>query len=139
MTLENGFYRLSLGTASYSLRQVQMAGWTQTTQDPAPLVAVSSSYFSVDFGNINALGPPTLVVPQFVNRETQHHFDVRFAASPGYTVGLTATYVTTDGPLQPGSYRVTIGTGLTDTSNNHLVSSYVRTFSTANFAAPKFH
>ncbi len=49
-------------------------------------------------------------------------------ASPGYSAGLSATYRVTDGPLQPGSYRLTIGTGLTDKSGNPMESPFVRSF-----------
>ncbi|MCY2989793.1 MAG: FG-GAP-like repeat-containing protein, partial [Planctomycetota bacterium] len=54
--------------------------------------------------------------------------------SYGYTTGLTARYRANDGPLQPGSYRLTVGTGLTDKPGNHLVNAYVRTFSTVGVA-----
>ncbi len=38
-------------------------------------------------------------------------------SNPGYTSGLSATYQITDGPLQPGSYTLTIS-GLTDRMGN---------------------
>ena len=56
-------------------------------------------------------------------------------SSYGYTSGLTASYRITDGPLQPGSYRLTLGTGLTDKSGNPLVGPYVRNFSMENLAS----
>ncbi len=50
------------------------------------------------------------------------------ATSPGYSSGLSASYLITDGPLQAGGYRLTIGTGLQDVSDNHLGAEYVRQF-----------
>ncbi len=42
-------------------------------------------------------------------------------AKPWYwSAGLSASYLITDGPLQAGGYRLTIGTGLQDVSDNHL-------------------
>ena len=52
-------------------------------------------------------------------------------ASLGYTTGLTVQYRVTDGPLQPGLYRLTVGTGLTDRAGNGLAATYVRNFSVA--------
>src|SRR5262249_46546919 len=49
-------------------------------------------------------------------------------ASMGYTSGLSVTYRVTDGPLQPGAYRLTLTTGLTDKSGNPLAAPYLRTF-----------
>ncbi len=49
-------------------------------------------------------------------------------ASYGYSNGLSVSYRITDGPLQPGLYRLTIGTGLTDKSGNPLENVYVRNF-----------
>ena len=40
----------------------------------------------------------------------------------------------TDGPLQPGSYRVTLKTGLTNRVGNPLSAPYVRTFTAAGGA-----
>src|SRR5262249_8494810 len=45
-----------------------------------------------------------------------------------------ASYRITDGPLQPGTYRLTLKTGLTDKSGNPLAAPYVRTFSAADLA-----
>ena len=56
-------------------------------------------------------------------------------ASPSYSSGLTSgLYRVSDGPLQPGRYQLTVGTGLTDKSGNHLVNPYVRTFMLASVA-----
>ncbi|MCY2986427.1 MAG: FG-GAP-like repeat-containing protein [Planctomycetota bacterium] len=54
--------------------------------------------------------------------------------TPAYTSGLSASFHVTDGPLQPGSYRLTVGTSLTDKAGNHVVQAYVRTFSTVGVA-----
>src|SRR5436190_9524000 len=51
-------------------------------------------------------------------------------ANPGYTSGLGASYRIVDGPLQPGRYRVTLKTGLTDRVGNGLAAPYIRTFAT---------
>src|SRR4029077_13485010 len=55
-------------------------------------------------------------------------------ASYGYTSGLSASYRVTDGPLQPGSYRLTVGTGLTDRGGIALASPFVRTFTMAGLS-----
>jgi hypothetical protein len=49
-------------------------------------------------------------------------------ASPGYSNGLSASFVITNGPLQPGNYRLTVSTNLTDRAGNGLAASFVRTF-----------
>lgn len=46
----------------------------------------------------------------------------------GYTNGLTAGYTIADGPLQPGSYRFTATTTLTDRAGNPMASAFVRNF-----------
>ncbi|MCP4250595.1 MAG: Ig-like domain-containing protein, partial [bacterium] len=48
-------------------------------------------------------------------------------ADTGYTAGVSAEYLISDGPLQPGSYRLTVSTGLTDRAGNPLASEFVRT------------
>src|SRR5438093_7149662 len=50
-------------------------------------------------------------------------------SSEGYASGLSASYRVTDGPLQPGAYRFTAGTGLTDRGGNALAADFVRNFS----------
>jgi hypothetical protein len=56
--------------------------------------------------------------------------DEIYTVSPqSYASGLTASFHVPDGPLQPGSYRFTAGTGLTDNFANPLASSFVQTFS----------
>jgi hypothetical protein len=62
--------------------------------------------------------------------------DVVYHITPltAYTTGLTATYRVTDGPLQPGQYQFTIGTGLTDQAGNPLAAPYVQTFTLAALA-----
>ncbi|MBL9167077.1 MAG: VCBS repeat-containing protein [Verrucomicrobiales bacterium] len=52
--------------------------------------------------------------------------------SPAYANGLTANYLIPDGPLQPGLYRLTVRTQLTDTSGTPLASNYVHQFSVTN-------
>ncbi len=50
----------------------------------------------------------------------------------GYAGGLTASYAITDGPLQPGQYRLTVRTNLIDRASNPMAAPYVRTFAVAN-------
>jgi fibronectin type 3 domain-containing protein len=45
-----------------------------------------------------------------------------------YSSGLTSSYMIGDGPLQPGSYRLTAKTALKDRSGNALASDYKRDF-----------
>ena len=54
--------------------------------------------------------------------------------SYGYTSGLSVSYRITDGPLQAGTYRLTIGTGLKDRLGNPMAASYVRNFTMAGLA-----
>lgn len=48
-----------------------------------------------------------------------------------YTSGLTANLRVSDGPLQPGTYRLQVKTGLLDLYGNPLASVYTRNFSIA--------
>ncbi|MEX0741201.1 MAG: FG-GAP-like repeat-containing protein, partial [Phycisphaeraceae bacterium] len=52
--------------------------------------------------------------------------------STSYSSALTASYWVTDGPLQPGDYRITVFPTLADTSGNLLAEPYVRNFSIEN-------
>jgi methionine-rich copper-binding protein CopC len=52
--------------------------------------------------------------------------------SPAYTSGTSASYLVTNGPLQPGMYRFTVSTNLTDRVGNNLTNVYVRNFSVVN-------
>ena len=55
--------------------------------------------------------------------DTIYHF-----SGISYSSGLTISYSIGDGPLQPGKYRFTISTNLTDRAGNGLSSAYVRNF-----------
>ncbi|HEY9172909.1 MAG TPA: Ig-like domain-containing protein, partial [Verrucomicrobiae bacterium] len=48
--------------------------------------------------------------------------------APGYSSGLSALFVINNGPLQPGWYRFTATTNLTDRAGNRLAANFVRTF-----------
>src|SRR5262249_25615492 len=54
------------------------------------------------------------------------------SVTPAYVNGLSANYLVTDGPLQPGNYRFTVkATGaarITDRAGNPLAAAFVRTF-----------
>ena len=54
--------------------------------------------------------------------------------SPGYSVGLSASYFLPDGPFQPDSYRFTVSTGLKDKLDNNLAANHVRTFTVEGVA-----
>jgi hypothetical protein len=54
--------------------------------------------------------------------------------SPAYANGTNASYFISDGPLQPGRYRLTVATSLLDLELNPLAAPYVRTFTVANVA-----
>ena len=60
------------------------------------------------------------------------------ANSPAYDRGLTASYLVTDGPLQPGLYRFTVGTALTDKAGNPLATAFIRNFAVANVPGFRF-
>jgi|GEM_PF-1556707 len=63
--------------------------------------------------------------------------DVLYTVTPqAYTSGLTASYHIPDGPLQPGNYRFTAKTTLTDKFANPLATAYVRLFTVV--AVPGF-
>ncbi|MGA2863269.1 MAG: FG-GAP-like repeat-containing protein [Verrucomicrobiota bacterium] len=53
-------------------------------------------------------------------------------ATTGYSSGLSAAYTIADGPLQPGAYRFTVGTNLTDRAGNKMAAPFVRNFTVAN-------
>ena len=53
------------------------------------------------------------------------------ANSPAYASGTSASYLITDGPVQPGRYRFTARTTLTDKTGNPIVAPYVRNFTVA--------
>ncbi|HEU0010073.1 MAG TPA: FG-GAP-like repeat-containing protein, partial [Verrucomicrobiae bacterium] len=46
----------------------------------------------------------------------------------GYNTGLSANYVLRDGPLQPGRYRFSAGTGLQDRLGNPMAAPHTRQF-----------
>ncbi|TVR54622.1 MAG: hypothetical protein EA425_01565, partial [Puniceicoccaceae bacterium] len=50
------------------------------------------------------------------------------ATTSNYSTGLNASYLITDGPLQPGLYRFTVFPVLEDLSGNVLAEPYVREF-----------
>ncbi|MHB8519117.1 MAG: FG-GAP-like repeat-containing protein [Limisphaerales bacterium] len=52
--------------------------------------------------------------------------------SPAYSSGTSASYLVSDGPLQPGSYRFTVRTNLTDRIGTFLQAPYLRNFAVAN-------
>ncbi|MGN6385042.1 MAG: FG-GAP-like repeat-containing protein, partial [Verrucomicrobiota bacterium] len=52
----------------------------------------------------------------------------------GYSSGLSANYIITDGPLQPGNYRFTIKTGIQDRSGSPLEAAYIRNFQVTSLA-----
>ena len=54
--------------------------------------------------------------------------------SPAYTIGLGASYLITDGPLQPGAYRFTASTNLSDRPGLQMVSPFIRFFTVSNIA-----
>jgi hypothetical protein len=49
----------------------------------------------------------------------------------GYVSGLTASVAVTDGPLQVGSYRFTVKTGISARSGTQLSAPYIRNFTVA--------
>ena len=57
--------------------------------------------------------------------------DEIYTVLPTYISGLQASYIVSDGPLQPGAVRFTALTGLLDRSGNPMTANYVRTFSIA--------
>ena len=59
--------------------------------------------------------------------------DVIFAVAPGaYSSGLSNSYSLPAAPLQPGTYRFTVGTGVRDKSGNPLPVAFVREFTIVN-------
>ena len=55
--------------------------------------------------------------------------------SPAYANGSNASFLLTDGPLQPGHYRLTVRTNLQDVSLNPLPVAYVRSFFVTNVSS----
>ena len=55
--------------------------------------------------------------------------DEIYTLLPTYSSGLEASYIVSDGPLQPGAVRFTATTGLLDRAGLAMSADYVRTFS----------
>src|SRR5262249_23757948 len=62
------------------------------------------------------------------NFDTADDLGYHLATAPTYTSGSTASLSISDGPLQPGSYRFTARTTLTDRVGNAVVNPFVRNF-----------
>lgn len=60
------------------------------------------------------------------------------ALTSAYTTGLTATFRITDGPPQPGNYRLQLKTGLLDLYGNALAATYTRNFTIAGVPGYQF-
>ena len=86
--------------------------------------------FSEDMAPATVNNPANLTLVDTDNNST---YTLAILGS-AYTSGLTASYRVVDGPLQPGHYTLTIGTGLTDQTGNALFQPYVRDFVTAGVA-----
>jgi len=56
------------------------------------------------------------------------------ANSPAYVSGTSASYFINDGPLQPGLYRFTARTTITDPLGSPIAAPYVRNFALTNVA-----
>jgi hypothetical protein len=142
------YYARVEGLANAGLRAQYLLG-IQVTDTVAPRVTATTlpdegatsmaliDRFSVTFSEDMA--------PGSIN--STDHFDLRAAggdglfgtqddqvytvAADGYTSGLTASFRVADGPLQPGSYRLTASSGITDRAGNALDPVFVRSFALA--------
>jgi hypothetical protein len=118
--------------------------------DPVTPTVVSTSFGSEGEVHTSVIDHFTVTFSEDMNAATINdvdHLDLREAgpdgafdtaddivytlSDTGYTVGLSLEYRISDGPLQAGSYRLTLETGLTDRAGNALSSAFVRTFSVA--------
>ena len=122
-----GQYELSIDVANTTSPQI--------TGDTLPVQGTTSNAvidrFTLTFSeNMNAA-----TVNNTANYTLQGGSDghVYQLSSPAYTSGLTATYLVSDGPLQPGSYTLTVSSGLTDGTANPLVA-YSLNFTMAGVA-----
>ena len=106
----------------------------QVTGDSLPVQGTTSSAvidrFTLNFSeDLNAASVNN--VANYVLQDS--HGNVYHLTSPGYTVGTSATYLISDGPLQAGSYTLSVKSGLTDRNANALVP-YTLGFNVAGVA-----
>ncbi len=120
-----GQYVLSIDVANTTPPQV--------TSDSLPVQGTTSSSIIDSF----SLGFSEDLNPASVNDTANYLLqdslgNTYHVTGPGYTTGTSASYQISDGPLQPGSYTLTV-TGLTDPTGNTLVP-YTLSFDVVNVA-----
>jgi subtilisin-like proprotein convertase family protein/protocatechuate 3,4-dioxygenase beta subunit len=104
-TNANGNYSFpNLTPGTYRVREVQRSGWTQTTSNPADIVANGSNVSGVDFGNFQLI---TISGMKFNDRDGDGVRDNNEPGLQGWTIFLDED---NDGNLDSGEPR--------DTTNN---------------------
>jgi hypothetical protein len=116
----NGNYHFdNLGPGVYHVREVEPTAWTQTTPNPAPIIALSGQNVTgIDFGNVQTTTTPAPVIA-YNAMLPMFPLTGNFAIAPllGSKVGLFGANVTDnmDGMIQQesnfvsGLYQTTLG------------------------------
>ena len=90
------------------------------SEDMAPATVTNAAYYELrNAGPDNTFGTADDQLYTILN-------------SPVYTLGTNASYLLPDAPLQPGLYRFTAKTNITDPTGTFLAAPYVRNFSVVN-------
>ena len=104
----------STGLLGQYVLSIDVANTTppQVTGDTLPVQGTTSSAvingFTLNFSeDLNAATVNNMA--NYVLQDSQGN--VYHLTSPGYTSGLSATYSISDGPLQPGSYTLSVAPG----------------------------
>ena len=125
----------STGLLSQYVLAIDVANTTppQITGNTLPASGTTSSAVINSFGLSFSEDMNAATVNNTANYTLQDGLgNVYHLTSPGYTSGSTANYVLSDGPLQPGSYTLTVS-GLTDRTGN-VLATYVRQFTVVGVA-----
>ncbi len=130
-------YVLSMSVADERAPTVTSVDLPAEGETTTALISDFTVRFSEDMAAGSVNGSANVEVRSSANPTFGDGDDVVYAVvGAGYSGGLDATFRVTDGPLQPGRYQVTLGTGLTDRAGNALQAAHVRAFAVA--ALPGF-
>jgi hypothetical protein len=100
-----------------------------------------SATFSEDMDSLTVTNPANYELRNFGLDNTPGTADDQLYTvvnSPVYASGIAAGYLIPDGPLQPGSYRLTIRTNLANPVGSPLAANYVRNFAVTNLPGFRF-
>ncbi|XOU94656.1 MAG: SdrD B-like domain-containing protein [Candidatus Kerfeldbacteria bacterium] len=108
ITVTNGVGRYSfddLAPGTYRVREVQQTGWTQTTTNPADIIAVSGQDVDdIDFGNFK---DTKISGHKFNDLNGDGVWDAGEPAIAGWTIYISGNWATSTQTLTDGSYEFT--------------------------------